>query len=252
MVAWSKAWQLPLSPHKTSFMRLTAGSSVSPTHVYKIEGAEISAVTSVKDLGFVYTNKLDFSEHIKIRCKLVMLRTFQIFKALSVKSKHILLKAYKTYVRPIVESSATVFNPTKMKDIYSIERVQNNFTRKLLARVGGFLYSRIPRASIRNKYLGLSSLEPRRRVFDVCLVHKILHSSVSEGPKNFFRMGRSRTRAVFTISLLCVLFFFAGLHCTFITFAFCKRNKLILILILILWVIQLNFPLLKVTLTQIS
>ncbi|EYC11737.1 hypothetical protein Y032_0049g1741 [Ancylostoma ceylanicum] len=51
MVAWSKAWQLPLSPHKTSFMRMSAGSSVSPMQVYKIEGAEISAVTSIKDLG---------------------------------------------------------------------------------------------------------------------------------------------------------------------------------------------------------
>lgn len=59
-----------------------------------------------------------------------------------------LTMAYTTYIRPIIESGSIVFNPYKKKDINVLEKMQNNFTRKLLVRVGGFHYSRIPRSTI--------------------------------------------------------------------------------------------------------
>ncbi|EYB86771.1 hypothetical protein Y032_0273g977 [Ancylostoma ceylanicum] len=94
----------------------------------------------------------------------------------------------------MLESGTTVFSPSKKKDIYALGKVQNNFTRKLLARIGGFLYSKIPRATIRNAYFGLPSLESRRRLFDVCMVHKLLHSPASWQSSTFFKLIPSRTR----------------------------------------------------------
>ena len=80
------------------------------------------------------------------------------------------------------------------KDVYAIEKVQNNFTRKLFIRIVGLNYSIIPEATIRNRQLKLFSLESRRKVFDMCMVHKLLNPSSMFGPKNFFKTTNSRTR----------------------------------------------------------
>ncbi|XGW32188.1 hypothetical protein V3C99_010399 [Haemonchus contortus] len=190
-VGWSKDWQLPIAPHKTVYMQLR--SCTSPTRTYIVGGVPLSAVQSVRDLGFYYNDRLDFTEHIKTRIRLANLRTFQIFKGLSLANKGALLCAYKSYVRPLVESSTTVFNSKKRKHVYALEKVQNNFNRKLLIRLGGFLYSRIPKAAIRNQYLGLTSLETRRRVFDLCMVHRLVHDTCGHG-SNVFKLTHSRTR----------------------------------------------------------
>lgn len=155
------------------------------------------AVGSVRDLGFHYSDSLDFSEHIRIQCRQAIMRTYHIFKGLSSKNKAVLLRAYKTYVRPIVESSTTVFNPCWKRDIYCIERVQNNFTRKLMVRTGDFRYERMPNALGRNRCLELPSLASRRKVIDVCMVHKILLNGYNGrkcSMKQLFRVTSSSTR----------------------------------------------------------
>ena len=66
--------------------------------------------------------------------KKALFRTYNIFKALKTKDPKVLIKAYKTYVRSVVENGTTVFNPYKRKDIEFLKSVQNNFTRKLVMR----------------------------------------------------------------------------------------------------------------------
>ncbi|XGW17004.1 hypothetical protein V3C99_001991 [Haemonchus contortus] len=190
---WTKLWQLPLAPHKTMCMRIGASPELALSP-YVLDGVTISHVDVVRDLGFTYTNTLDFSTHIRNRCKLARLRTFHIFKGLSSTNKSVLLRAYKTYIRPLLESGATVFHPIRKKDADAIEKVQNNFTRKILLRTGSFLLSRIPKAVIRNKYFNLSTLESRRKVFDVCMVYKLLYQCNEFGPFEIYKTVRSRTR----------------------------------------------------------
>lgn len=188
---WSLQWQLPLAPEKTVCMRL--GKSDVPCE-YTVGEHCISKVTSVRDLGFHYNDKLDFAEHCGLISRSALGKTYQIFKALSTRNKDVLLKAYKTYVRPIVESATTVFAPHKKKYIVQIEKVQNNFTRKLLLRTGSFLYSRVPRAQIRNKYLRLNTLQSRRRLRDVCVVFKMLAGIIDIDNSKFFSFIPSKTR----------------------------------------------------------
>ena len=101
-----------------------------------------------------------------------------LFKCFYSKDSSILLKAYKTYVRPILEYGTTVFNPHKKKSIQSLEGVQNSFTRKLLLRQGHFDYTTIPKFTERNAMLGLSSLASRRKRNDLLMVFKILNKLV--------------------------------------------------------------------------
>lgn len=188
---FSVTWQLPLALQKTYHLRI--GSSELPCS-YSVSGQPISRVNEIKDLGFSYTEKLDFSPHIKAICRKASVRIFHIFKALTTRDKEVLLKAYKVYVRPLVESSCSVFSPAKQKDVLMIEKIQNNFTRKILLRNGGFLYGRIPRASIRNAYLGIPSLKSRRYYFDIVMVYKLINHLIPVSCTKFYTLRPSVTR----------------------------------------------------------
>ena len=43
----------------------------------------------------------------------------------------LLIKAFKTYVRPISEYGTTVWSPTNIGDIINIENIQKSFTRRV-------------------------------------------------------------------------------------------------------------------------
>lgn len=188
---WSSQWCLPLAPEKTVFMRI--GCSNAPNE-YKIGGHVIEGVQAVRDLGFHYNNKLDFSDHYKIIHRKAQTCIYQLFRGLTTRNKGALVQAYKTYVRPIVESSSTVFSPYKVKDIILLEKVQNSFTRKVVFRSDNFLHSRIPRSNIRNKYFNLNTLESRRKVRDVCTLFKMLARVIDIDLSQFYSIISSRTR----------------------------------------------------------
>ena len=75
----------------------------------------------------------------------------------------ILLRVFKTYVRPLLEFNTPVWNPWLFKDIEHIEGVQCYFTREIYKR------ARLPRMDYASRLanLNLSSLEYRRVYFDL-------------------------------------------------------------------------------------
>ena len=81
-------------------------------------------------------------------------------------------------MRPLVEYEIVVFSPSKCKTIKKIERVQNNFTRKLMIRALGFVYDKIPSARQRSVNFHIPSLALRRRFFDLTTFHKIVHGRI--------------------------------------------------------------------------
>ncbi|KAK6016759.1 hypothetical protein OSTOST_17752, partial [Ostertagia ostertagi] len=81
-------WQIPISTERLYHMRL--GNSSLP-HAYHIGEAEIATVRSIKDLGFLYDDKLDFLAHYKEIHRKAFIRTFHIFKALTTCDTKILL-----------------------------------------------------------------------------------------------------------------------------------------------------------------
>ncbi|VDO25857.1 unnamed protein product [Haemonchus placei] len=77
-------------------------------------------------------------------------------------------------MRPIVERGTSVFCPYKMKDIQVIEKIQDNFTRKLVARSGDATYGKVPRPNSMNKSVQLHCLWSFKKIYDVCMVFKVL------------------------------------------------------------------------------
>ena len=91
----------------------------------------------------------------------------------------LLVRLYKVYVRPLLESNTQVWNPWFHKDIQCIERVQRFFTRAILKRAG------IPYDD-RLANLGLQSLEYRRVFYDLVMCYKIYNNLVDLPFESFF------------------------------------------------------------------
>lgn len=161
---------------------------------YRIGTVIIDKVDRIRDLGFLITKDLSFESHCNLIVSKAIKMVHNIFRALSTKDAMVLVKAYKTFIRPLVEYGTVVFNPHKKMTSDKIERIQSNFTRKAWIRVNGLRYDSIPSSHNRNVKLGLTSLSERRRRFDLIMVHKILFGRCGLNHNEFFTFRRSITR----------------------------------------------------------
>ena len=83
------------------------------------------------------------------------------------RSWDVLLKLYKTLVRPHLEYCAQFWSPYYRKDIIKLERVQKRFTGMLPGLDGLSFQERLDK-------MGLFSLERRRLRGDLIVVYKIM------------------------------------------------------------------------------
>ncbi|EYC30086.1 hypothetical protein Y032_0005g2442 [Ancylostoma ceylanicum] len=188
---WANQWKLPLSSEKTEVLHLGPHNI---NHVYTISDTSITSVEEVVDLGFLITKNLSFDKHCERVANKAMRIVHNIFRGLITRNSAVLLKAYKAYVRPILEYGTPVFSPFTCKSIKRLERVQNTFTRRLMIRTIGFHYDQIPSSDERNLNLGLSTLSFRRKINDLLLLHKILYGKCGLEPQDLFSLRASNTR----------------------------------------------------------
>ena len=115
---WSQVWQMHVNISKCSWF-------AQPTFFYT------HSTNSVEDLGITYNHKLQFDVYI---LKIVS-RAFQmvnlIFRSFVSRNIPILVRAFTTYDRPILEYCTPIWSPYLLKEICKIESVQRYFTRWL-------------------------------------------------------------------------------------------------------------------------
>ena len=101
------------------------------------------------------TQKLSPSLHVSDIVAKANKRTAAIYRAFVSRNVTLLILAYVTYVRPLVEHDSVVWSPYTVKDVDAIESVQRRFTKRLQG------YSCLS-YSERLKRTNLPSLELRR------------------------------------------------------------------------------------------
>lgn len=196
IIGWAKIWQLPLSAEKTQVLYL--GGSKNPHTLYEANGAILEAVeedSHVRDLGYLITPDLSFEKH----CKMLVARAnhmlYNIFKVITTKNQTLLIRAYKTYVRPILESGTCVYNSIRKRDVIRIEKIQDNFTRKLFIRLAGIRHCRRgPRSGERNRIYGFDTLEKRRKINDMKMMYKLYSGKHWKNIDDFYNVTRAHTR----------------------------------------------------------
>jgi len=91
----------------------------------------------------------------------------------------ILIRAFITYVRPLVEYCTPVWYPHSAKDIRLIESVQRRFTKRIHTLEDLSYADRL-------KLMSLDSLELRRLRFDLRMVYKIMNGLIDLPANDFF------------------------------------------------------------------
>lgn len=168
ILMWSKLNQLSISYQKCSVLYM--GNS-NPKHQYNFEHNLISdAGTACKDLGIFISNNLSSTNH----CSYVFSKASKIAALITrsfiSQNRQLMCRAFKCYVRPILEYCSQVWNPYTLNNIKRIESVQRRFTKKLFPKT--FSYEK------RLEILHLETLQYRRLVNDIYLTHHIIHDNL--------------------------------------------------------------------------
>jgi len=122
-------------------------------------------------LGITIVKNLSFSEHIAKITRKAHQRANLIHRCFISKNINLLVRAFKTYVRPLLEYNSPVWSPPLKKDIILVESVQRRFTKRIPGLATMTYHSRL-------KLLNLESLEVRRLRSDLAFAYKILFSVV--------------------------------------------------------------------------
>ena len=102
---WMKIWELELAPKKCVVMRV---GNMFPAHVYNLNGHTLPIQSSFKDVGITFSDNMSFNIHINNICNKSYLIINRLFRCFITNNYIYLLKAYISYVRPLVESDSSV------------------------------------------------------------------------------------------------------------------------------------------------
>ena len=113
---------------------------------------------------------MKFNKHIHSIIDRANIRSSLVFRSFLSHNSSNLLRAYKTYIRPLLEYASSTWSPSLITQIMAIEKVQKKFTK------------RIPNLSDLNyndrlHSMKLQSLEHRRLIYDLVLCNKIVHNN---------------------------------------------------------------------------
>ena len=182
---WSQQWQMQFNVDKCSVIHL---GHKNKKYKYKLGEYELKKSLKERDLGVIVDSNLKFSEQCSIAVKNANSTLGIIRRHIKSRKKNIILKLYKTLVRPKLEYCVQAWCPYLKKDIEIIERVQHRAT-KLISECAGLTYNnRLDRTN-------LITLEKRRMRGDLIQVFKLLKGIDKIDYNNFFQLtGNSKTR----------------------------------------------------------
>jgi len=179
---WSCNWQLQIATEKCFVCTIANRSQNLTRRVYGINNHEFANVNSIRDLGVTIDSHLKFDQHIDLIVHKAMSRAYLILKAFNSRDRSLMVKAYCTYVRPMLEYCSPVWSPHTICQINRIEKVQRFFTKRI---AGLWSVSYDKRLTI----LKLHSLEYRRMINDLVLCYKILNGKVDTDLSNVFKLN---------------------------------------------------------------
>jgi len=115
---WANSWQLSISVNKCYILNI--GRQVCNVAV-SINGAVIPAVESMRDLGVLVTKDLSPSMHVNDVVSRAHKRAGAILRTFVSRDVNLLMRAFITYVRPMVEYNSVIWSPSSVRDIETVE-----------------------------------------------------------------------------------------------------------------------------------
>ena len=186
LVAWSQEWKMLFNSQKCKVMHF---GRTNTRYDYCMNGNEKLSKTEVeKDLGVVISKDMKVFNQCSYAYGKANKMLGLIRRNIQHKNKGIMLKLYKSLVRPHVEYCSSAWYHYFKKDVELIEKIQHYFTR-MLPDLKSKPYKE------RLQELGLWTLEERRNRSDMIEVFKVMKGLSTNSLEQLFETDvTSRTR----------------------------------------------------------
>jgi ribonuclease P/MRP protein subunit RPP40 len=184
IVRWSENWQMGFNVDKCKVMHIGRNNRKVE---YFMEGRKLEKVKEEKDLGIMISDNLKVNNQCVKAAKKGNQILGLISRTMTCRNKDVILKLYKTLVRPHLEYCIQAWRPHLLKDINILEKVQRRATRMIVECKGKEYEERL-------EIVGLTTLERRRTRADLIEVFKILGGNEGIEESTFFRRYKANTR----------------------------------------------------------
>lgn len=176
IAAWCDQSLMPLNTEKCKLVSFTRKKTVSQFS-YKINSFPIAAVTSYKYLGVHLSPSLSWTFHIQTICSDAARTLGYLRRNLKLASPDIKKLAYLTFVRPKLEYASSIWHPSQAYLTHKLEAIQNRAARFICSQ-----YSTNTSVTALKQSLNLHSLESRRIISRLCLLHAFYYHPKSRHP----------------------------------------------------------------------
>ncbi|MCP4586919.1 reverse transcriptase domain-containing protein, partial [Pseudoalteromonas sp.] len=116
--SWLADMNLSLQPEKSQVFHL---GHDNPCYQYTVGDKRIPPVEFVSDLGVLFDKQLKFSRNSTRLANKASSTANMILRVFSSCNSKVLIRAFKTYVRPILEYACEVSSPYLVRDIEMLE-----------------------------------------------------------------------------------------------------------------------------------
>lgn len=184
LLDWSKHWMLSFNVSKCMVLHIGSSPYIGN---YALEGIQLELLDNLRDLGIQIDSKLKFHIHTDVVVRKAYRVLGLIRKSFECKDADVMLKLYKTLVRPIIEYNNILWGPFYSLDNQKIERIQRKATR-VIPSIRHLPYHD------RLGHLNLPSLQHRRRRGDLIYLYQILRGAYDIDNQLFTRSNSTTTR----------------------------------------------------------
>jgi hypothetical protein len=162
---WFKKWKMPVNVSKSGVVKFGSHYSIFDFR-YALYNEELKETQKERDLGLIIDSTLSYKSHIQKSINEAMRRYGWIVRNLTTRNSVIVIRIYKTLIRPILEYASSVWSPTRVGLTHQLERVQRKVTKLVLRHL---TYQE------RLRKLKLPTLKWRRTYLDLLRTYQIVH-----------------------------------------------------------------------------
>jgi hypothetical protein len=182
---WSQRWGMEFNIPKCKIMHVGRGN---PGYKYSIDGQELVEVDEEKDIGVIVQKNLKPGKQCEKAANMAAAVLRQIERNFHYRDKKVFVRLYKQYVLPHLEFSSPAWSPWTRMDIDKLENVQKKAV-KMVAGLRGIGYEE------RCREIGLNTLEERRKIQDLVLLHGMINGRGGLTIENMFERANVRDGA---------------------------------------------------------
>ena len=174
---WASTWQMKFNEGKCSVMHF---GKQNPHYTYTMGSSELKEANEEKDLGILVNKSLKVASQCAAAAKKGNRVLGMIKRNFSFRTKEVIVKLYKSLVRPHLDYAMQAWSPFLEKDKKILEKVQARAT-KLIPEIHHLPYEE------RLAELNLTTLEKRRERGDLLQTYRIMTQIDKIKPDIFFK-----------------------------------------------------------------